>query len=182
MSWQIHLNNSRIQFTAQKFKVITVQGHFSSFTGTLDLDEVKHVESNVAVRIAAESIETGNARRNTHLKSPDFLDVDKYPFITFQSKSVELSDSNHGHVIGDLTIRDITREVVLEVDHGGLGTDQHTASFEAHTTLKCQDWGITWAGLLGKLIIGETLAISIELEAIKQAEVQELFSAKKERS
>src|SRR3712207_3222790 len=120
MAWQIDAAHSEIQFAVRHMMIATVRGRFTQFTGTIEADEQHPTAAQVQVQIDAASIDTGNAQRDTHLRSPDFLDAAHYPQMTFTSSKVEWRDAHHGRLHGDLTIRDVTRPVVLEVEYAGM--------------------------------------------------------------
>src|SRR5918998_3229595 len=109
MAWMIDPAHSEIQFSARHLMISRVRGRFNVFTGTIDADENDLTAAKVEVQIDASSLVTGDERRDTHLRSADFLDVAKYPYITFKSTRVERIDETHGKLYGDLTIRDVTR-------------------------------------------------------------------------
>src|SRR6266536_6054475 len=119
MTWVIDPAHSEIQFSAKHLMISTVRGRFNAFSGTIDADENNPTAATVDVQIDASSLVTGEEKRDAHLRSPDFLDVEKYPYITFKSKRVEKIDDSNGKLVGDLTIRDVTHEVTLDVEYAG---------------------------------------------------------------
>ena len=150
-----------------------VRGRFESFSGTVEIDEQSPANSRVEVQIEAASIDTKSVDRDNHLRSPDFFNADQYPYLTFKSKRVEPVDDAHGRIIGDLTIRDVTREVVLDVEYAGQvkspwGTTN--AGFSAETKINRKDWGLSWNVALetGGWLVSDEITINIELELIKQ--------------
>lgn len=173
MNWKIDPTHSEINFTVRHMMISNVRGRFERFTGEVEFDQDNPANSRVEVQIEAASINTREAQRDGHLRSPDFLDTEKYPYITFRSKSIEVLDENHGRIYGDLTIRDVTREVVLETEYAGMtrspwGTE--VAGFTATAKINRKDWGLTWNVALetGGWLVGEEIKIEIELELIKQ--------------
>ena len=123
--------------------------------------------------IQAASIDTGDTQRDTHLRSPEFLDVETYPTITFRSTRIERRGEDQFRVFGDLTIREVTQGVELEMTYNGRGTNpwgKEVAAFTAETTLNRKDFGLTWNVALetGGLLVGENLEVMIEIQAIKQ--------------
>lgn len=175
MAWQIDPTHSEVQFAVRHLMISTVRGQFEKFSGTVDLNEANPTLSSVDVQIEAASINTRNDQRDGHLRSPDFLNADQYPTITFKSKRVEQIDATHGRIIGDLTIRDITHEVPLEVEYSGQaktpwGTT--SAGFSAHTKFNRNDWDLNWNQALeaGGVLVGEEIKVSIEVEVVKQAD------------
>jgi polyisoprenoid-binding protein YceI len=175
MAWVIDPAHSEIQFSAKHLMISTVRGRFNAFSGTIDADETNPTAATVEVQIDASSLVTGEERRDTHLRSADFLDVEKFPFLTFKSTHVERIDETHGKLYGELTIRDITKPVVLSVEYAGQaktpwGTT--SAGFNAQTKINRKDWNLNWNVALetGGWLVGDTITINIELELVKQVE------------
>lgn len=173
MAWVIDNSHSHVQFTVRHMMISKVRGSFEKFTGTVEFDEQTPANSSVHVQIEAASIQTKDEKRDGHLTSPDFLDAANHPYLTFVSKQVEVLDDSHGRIIGDLTIRGVTREVVLETEYNGQakapwGTT--SAGFNASTKINRKDWGLNWNVALetGGLLVGEEVQIDIELEIVKQ--------------
>jgi len=157
--------------------ISNVRGSFEKFSGTIDFDEANPANTKVDVKIEAASINTRDERRDAHLKSPDFLDAENHPYLIFKSKKVEVTGEKTGRLIGDLTIRDITREVVLDVEYAGQALSPWgttSAGFSATTRINRKDWNLTWNQTLetGGVLVGDEIRISIELEIIKQEESQ----------
>lgn len=177
MAYQIDTTHSQVQFTTRHMMIAKVRGWFEKFEGTVELDEENPANTTVNVRIDASSINTREPQRDAHLRSPDFLAADDYPFLVFQSKDVELIDDRNARLIGDLTIRDITREVVLDVEYSGSakspwGTTSY--GFSGATVINRKDWNLTWNKTLetGGWLVGEEINIDIELELVKVPETQ----------
>ena len=161
--------------------VSKVRGRFRDISGAIVIDEIPE-RSSVEVTIDAASIDTGDERRDEHLRSADFLDVEHYSVIRFVSVAVEPMppltnlDVGHWQVDGDLTIRDVTRRISLELELGGTVVDpwgMPRAGFRAWTEIERDDWGITWNQALeaGGLLVGRTLKVDIEIEAVRQENV-----------
>src|SRR6266699_2176711 len=112
--WQIDPRQAHVKFSSKHMMFTTIKGHFKSVRGTIILDEANPVSSSVEVEIDTSNLYSGVQYRDNYLKSPDFLDVEKYPTITFKSTRVELMGSDRAQVVGDLTIRGVAREVVLD--------------------------------------------------------------------
>lgn len=172
-TWALDPTHTHIEFSAKHMMVTTVKGHFRAFEGVIYADEANPGASSVEVTIDAASLTTNMDQRDTHLRSADFLDVEKYPKLTFKSKRVEYFGPSTFKVIGDLTIRDVTREVTLDAEFSGKqkspwGTEN--AGFSATTKIDRRDWGLTWNTALesGGWLVGNEIKISIEVEAIKQ--------------
>jgi polyisoprenoid-binding protein YceI len=173
MSWNIDYTHSQIQFAVRHLMVSNVRGQFDKFSGAIEFDEQNPTRTKVDVQIEAASINTKLADRDAHLRSPDFLDAEKYPYLSFKSKRVEALDHSHARLIGDLTIRDITREVVLDVQYAGQVKSPFgpyvNAGVSAHTKINRKDWGLTWNAALeaGGVVVGDEVSITIDLELIK---------------
>jgi len=157
--------------------ISNVHGRFENFTGNVDFNEQEPARSTVEVQIEAASINTRDPKRDGHLASPDFLNAEQYPYLTFKSNRVEVIDSNHAWIYGDLTIRDITREVVLDVEYSGQAQSPWgtlSAGFSASTTISRKDWDLTWNVALetGGVLVGDEIKINIELEIVRQPETE----------
>jgi polyisoprenoid-binding protein YceI len=176
MSWQIDFTHSHIGFSARHMMVSQVRGQFDRFSGEVKLDEEHPERTEVFVQIEAASINTKQADRDGHLQSPDFLDAESYPYLTFRSKRVARVGDKKAQLVGDLTIRDITREVTLDVAYQGQVKSPFgntiVAGFTGETRINRTDWGFTWNALIesGGMLVGEEVKISIELELTKEVE------------
>lgn len=175
MTWTIDKAHSEITFSVRHMMISNVRGQFDKFSGRIDYNEERPAETTVEVQIEAASINTRDAQRDGHLHSPDFFNVEQYPFLTFTSKRVEVVDESHARLTGDLTIRDITREVVLEVEYSGAALSpfgSYSAGFSATTKISRKEWGLTWnVGLeTGGVLVGDEVIIRIDLEIIRQPE------------
>jgi polyisoprenoid-binding protein YceI len=127
------------------------------------------------VQIETASVNTKDDKRDAHLKSPDFFNAEKYPYLTFKSKRVEAQDKTHARLVGDLTIRDITREAALDVEYNGSAKSPWgttSAGFSAKTTIKRKDWNLNWNVALetGGWLVGDDIHVNVELEIVKQPE------------
>lgn len=177
MSWQLDKAHSSINFSVRHMMISTVRGRFEEFDGTFDLNEADPTQSKIEVVIQAASINTKEAQRDGHLRSADFFDVEKYPTITFKSKRIEKVDSEHARLIGNLTIKDVTKEVALNVEYAGQGKSPWgtiVAGFTAQTKINRKDWGLAWNVALetGGVLVSDEISINIELEVIKQPEAE----------
>lgn len=177
-SWVIDNSHSHIQFTVRHMMISKARGRFHTFSGTVNFDEQTPANSSVSVQIEVDSIDTRDEKRDGHLKSPDFFDAATHPYLTFASKRVEVVDESHGKITGDLTIRGVTREVVLDTEYTGQakapwGTT--SAGFSASTKINRKDWGLNWNVALetGGVLVGEEVTIDIELEIVKQVPQEE---------
>jgi polyisoprenoid-binding protein YceI len=169
--WALDPVHSQIQFVARHMMVSRVRGFFREFSGTLLIAEVPE-ESQVEVTIAAASIDTGDKTRDEHLRSPEFLDVEHYPEITYRSTRVRPADGDKWDVTGQLTIRDVTREVTLSVEFCGVNPDpwgKIRAGFLAITEINREDFDITWNQALetGGFVVGKGVKVEIDAEAVR---------------
>jgi polyisoprenoid-binding protein YceI len=174
--WNFDKAHSSIQFTARHMVVTKVRGVFTSWDGDLEFDPENPSASSVNVTIDTASVDTREPKRDAHLRSADFFDVEKYPQLTFKSRKVQLS-GNDLTVVGDLTIHGVTREVVLEGEYlGGGKTPNGTqiVGFSVKTHVNRKDYGLHWNVALetGGFLVGEKIEIAVEVEAVaaQQAE------------
>jgi len=177
MSYQIDNAHSQIQFTVRHMMISRVRGWFEKFSGEFEIDENNPADSKIDVRIEAASINTREPQRDAHLRSPDFLDAEKYPYLTFTSKRVEVLDSTHAKLYGDLTIRDVTHEVTIDVEYNGQAKSPWgttSLGFNGHTVINRKDWDLTWNKALetGGVLVGEEITIDIELELVQVVEAE----------
>jgi polyisoprenoid-binding protein YceI len=146
-----------------------VTGRFEDVSGTITIDPAKPENSSVEVSIATKSVNTSNEKRDTHLRSADFFDVEKFPAMTFKSKSVKRTGEDTADVTGDFTLHGVTKEVTLKVKFLGKGkgmTGGLLTGWEAKTTLKRADYGLVWSKLVeGVSVVGDEVEISLEIEA-----------------
>jgi len=175
MNWQFDAGHTRIGFTGRHLMVATVQGQFEKFSGTVEFDEHDLTRSKADIQIEAASVNTHNVQRDEHFRSADFFDVDHYPSITFKSKRVIMHDEHHGQLIGDLTIRNITREVVLEGEYAGVSQtpwNTYSAGFSLRAKVNRKDWGLNWNMVLagGGLVASDEITLLIDLELTRPAE------------
>lgn len=172
-SWTIDAAHSHVGFAIKHLMIATVRGQFTDVQGTVTADESDPTTAKIDISIATKSVTTGDEKRDGHLRSPDFFDVDRYPAMTFRSRRVEAKSMKTFRVTGDLTIRDVTREVVLDVQLLGRAKDpwgKEHAAFEASTKINRGDYGLTWNAALeaGGVLVGDEVKISIEAQLLKQ--------------
>ena len=177
MSWQIDSAHSEIQFTVRHMMISKVRGRFETFSGTVAYDEANPTNTTVDITIDTNSINTREGQRDGHLRSPDFFNTELYPAITFQSTQVEQTAENKGKLIGNLTIRDVTKEVALDVTFEGKAQSPWgttSVGFSATTKINRKDFNLTWNQALetGGVLVGDDVTINIELELVQQAEAQ----------
>ncbi len=172
--WQLDPNHTLVEFIGKHMMITTVRGRFRSVRGAIVLDEADPSRSSVEVEIDTNNLYSGVDYRDNHLKSADFLDVEHFPTITFKSTRVEPEGGDRAKVIGDLKIRDVTREVVLDTELTGRGKNpmgQEVAAFEARTSINRKDFGLNWNLALetGGWLVGDTIKIEIATEGLKQS-------------
>jgi len=169
--WKIDPTHTVISAVARHLMVAKVRGYFRNFSGTIQIPDTPE-NATVEVEIEAASIDTGVKDRDDHLRSPDFLDVERYPKLTFRSTRVELGDGGAFKLHGDLTIKNVTRPIVLDAQYAGSSPDPwggKRMAFSATTQLNREDWEMTWNVALetGGVLVGKTLAVEVEVEAVK---------------
>jgi polyisoprenoid-binding protein YceI len=149
-----------------------VPGKFDDFQGKIQFDEANPENSTVEVKIKTASVDTGVAMRDKDLRSPNFFDVEKFPEITFTSKSVKRTGETTGEVTGDLTMHGVTKQVVLNVEllGKGAGMEGKTVSgWEAKTNLKRSEFGLSWNKMIeGTQVVGDDVEIDLHVEADKE--------------
>jgi len=165
-------NHSEVSFQIRHL-VSQVRGRFNAFSGTVQLDPKNLPTSSVEFHIKATSIDTGVANRDTHLRSADFFDVEKYPEITFKSESIQPAGKDKYNVTGTLTMHGVSKKVTLPVTYGGQIKDPQgntRAGFETETTLDRKDYGIVWNKALdaGGAMLGDEVKVAINLETVKK--------------
>jgi polyisoprenoid-binding protein YceI len=166
--WTIDTNHSAVAFSVRHL-FSKVPGNFDRFSGTIDYDPAAPAAGSVKVSIEAASINTKNEKRDNHLRSADFFDVEKHPTLTFESTKVIPGDGNAFRVEGNLTMRGVTKPVTLAVTFLGAGPAMggQRAGFEATTTVDRKDYGILWNRTLdqGGTLLSDDVTISINIEA-----------------
>ena len=173
-TWAIDPAHTTVEFSVRHMMISNVKGRFDKVSGTVSANGTDPNSVQISATIDANSINTHNEQRDEHLKSPDFLDVAKYPTITFKSTKVEPAVTGKWKLIGDLTLHGVTKPIVLEVDGPAppikdpYGKTRAGAS--ASTKIDRKDFGLTWSKALeaGGVMVGDDVSISIEIEAIKQ--------------
>jgi polyisoprenoid-binding protein YceI len=175
--WEIDSSHSSVHFSVRHLVIAKVRGSFARWSGTAQVPDGEFSKATLAVTIDASSIDTGVADRDAHLKSPDFFDVAQYPELRFVSKRIQSQSRTEIDLVGDLTIKGITREVVLRVEVHGQTKDPWgnlRAAFSAKTSIDRKDFGLTWNQVLetGGVMVGDRVDIEADIEAVKQVEAQ----------
>jgi polyisoprenoid-binding protein YceI len=173
MAWEIDPSHSEVLFSVKHAMVTTVRGHFNVISGQLNIDEANPTNSWVEAQADASSIDTRDERRDGHLKSPDFFDVQNYPTITFKSTKVEPAGDHEYNVYGDLTMHGVTKPVLFKAEYSGQTKDPFgnlRAGLSAKTKINREDWGLTWNAALeaGGVLVSKDVNIEIDLSAVKK--------------
>ena len=173
-TWNIDASHSIAEFAVKHMMISTVKGRFATLEGAIEVDEANPLASSVTASIDVASIDTKDEQRDAHLRSDDFFNAEKFPKITFASKRVERVDADNYRVIGDLTIRDVTKEVVLDTEFGGQVADpwgNQRAGFMATTQVNRKEFGLKWNNLLetGAVAVGDKVKITLHIEAVRAA-------------
>ena len=172
-SWEIDPSHSSANFSVRHMMIAKVHGGFNRLSGSLRLDQSDLAKSSVDAVIDASSIDTREPKRDEHLKSADFFDVQKFPSITFKSKSFR-RDGGDFQVVGDLTLHGVTREVALAVE--GLDSEMKDPwgnvkiGASARAKIKRKDFGLNWNAALeaGGVLVGDDVAITLDVQFVKK--------------
>jgi polyisoprenoid-binding protein YceI len=173
-TWNIDAAHSTVGFTIRHMVFAKVRGRFGKYEGTLRIDEDDVTRSSVDVTIDAGSIDTGNPDRDTHLRSAEFFEVEKFPELRFRSTRVEGDARGTLRVTGELTIRDVTREIVLEADFAGRGVDpwgNARIGYVAKASIDRKDFGLRWNQVLeaGGVLVGDRVELEFDVQAVTTA-------------
>ena len=173
MTWQLDSSHSTVGFSVKHMMIATVRGQFQRYTADLAIDLDDITRSQVSAEIEVASIDTREAKRDEHLRSGDFFDAAGHPTITFVSRRIERAGGDDYRLIGDLTIRGTTREVVLEAEFAGVHKDpwgNTRTGFTVTGAVDRKDFGLTWNAALetGGVLVGDKVKLSLDLEAVLQ--------------
>lgn len=173
-TWQIDSQHASAQFAVKHLMISTVRGAFHGVTGTINWDDTDITKSTIDVTIDTTTVDTREPKRDAHLKSPDFFDVAKFPTMTFKSKRVEQAGAGKLKVTGDLTIRGVTKEVVLDVDGPTAAIKDPwgntRVALNATTAVNRQDFGVKWNANMdgGGVVVGDNVNVTIDAELVKK--------------
>ncbi len=173
-TWEIDAAHTLVEFAVRHLMISKVKGRFTDVAGTI-VEGENAGDAQVEVSIDAASIDTREAKRDAHLKSPDFLDVENYPTIRFASRQVKPNGDGRYQLVGDLTIRGVTREVTLDVTSEGTAMDPwggERVGYAAKGRINRKDFGVEWNVALeaGGWLVGEEVDIVIEVQAVRKAD------------
>jgi len=173
-TWEIDPAHSSVQFSVRHMMVSNVRGEFRKVSGTVQGDETDPTKAKVEATIDTTSIDTRNEKRDSHLKSADFLDTEKFPTMTFKSKKIEKTGDHRYRVTGDLTLHGVTRDVTLDVEGPSTAVKDPMGNVRVGATatakLNRQDFGITWSKALdgGGVMVGDEINVTIDVEGTKK--------------
>jgi polyisoprenoid-binding protein YceI len=173
-TWKIDPVHTNVEFAVKHLMITTVKGRFTGVSGTVRTHDSDPAKGDVDITIDATTIDTREPQRDAHLKSADFLEVEKFPTITFRSTRIKDVDGDDFKLVGDLTIHGVRREVVLDVTSEGRSKDpwgSERAGFTATTKIKRSDFGLQWNQALetGGWLVGDEVKISLDVQVVKQA-------------
>jgi polyisoprenoid-binding protein YceI len=175
--WQLDPYHTQVEFSARHLGMMTVRGQFEDVSAVADIDPDNPEAASVDVTIQTVSVKTNNPVRDNDLRSGNFLEVEKYPVITFKSTGVQAAGENQFKLTGDLTIKETTRPVTLDVTKYGEFNDPmmgHRIAYGATTQINRKDYGLSFAMVLdGRFVVSEEIQITIEGELVEQKETAE---------
>ncbi len=182
MAWEIDPKHSQATFSVRHLMITTVKGQFKIISGQLHIDEQNPANSWVEAEVDVASIDTGDANRDAHLRSPDFFEAEKYPKITFKSTKVERVSGEEFKVTGDLTMHGVTKQVTFDGEYTGQIKDTYgnqRAGLSAKTTINRKDFGLNWNVALesGGVMVSENVKIEIDLSTINKPATTEAAAA-----
>jgi len=172
-TWTIDPTHSIAEFAVKHLVITTVKGRFRDLEGTIEIDEAQPENSSVEAKIAVASVDTNVEDRDKHLRSDDFFNAEQFPYLTFRSTRIERLGEERFKLIGELTIRDVTKEVDLDGEYEGQIADpwgNQRAAFTATTQISRKEFGIRWNQALetGGAVVGDNVKITLHLEAVRQ--------------
>lgn len=172
-TWAVDPMHSEVQFKVKHLVISTVTGNFNQYNGEVITEGDNFANAQVTFTIDTDSISTNNEQRDGHLKSDDFFAADKYPQITFKSTAVEKTGVDTFKLTGDLTIRDVTKPVTLEVEQGGIARDMYgntKAGFEVSGKINRKEFGLQWNGITeaGSVVVSDEVKIIASVQFARQ--------------
>ncbi|MEU0667737.1 YceI family protein [Streptomyces lavendulocolor] len=173
-TYTIDPSHSGIGFTARHAMVTNVRGAFTEYEGTLELDGTDPAASGASIDVTIASVDTGSADRDAHLRSADFFDAEQFPLMTFRSTGAEALGGTDYRITGDLTIKDVTKPISIDLEFNGAAKDpfgNERVGFEGKAELLRSEWGLTWNAALetGGVLVSDKIKLTFEISAIKNA-------------
>jgi len=171
--WVIDPMHSEVQFKVKHLVISTVSGFFKSFEGTMETTNDDFQDAEITFSLDIDSIDTNQGPRDQHLKSAEFFDAEKYPKISFKSTSFKKTGDDEYTLTGDLTVKDVTKQVTLAAEFGGATDDFYgntKAGFEVTGKINRKEFGLTWEGVTeaGAIVVGEDIKLLINIQFAKQ--------------
>ena len=174
--WSLDPTHSTLGFKVKHLMITNVSGYFKNFNAEVETEETDFTTAAIRLKAEIGSIDTNNAQRDGHLRSPDFFEAEKFPEMSFESTKVEKVDEENYLVSGNLTMKGVTKPVKLNVEYSGVTGDPwggERAGFVISGKINRTDWGINFNSVLetGNLMLGEDVKINSEIQLVKQAEL-----------
>lgn len=171
--WAIDPMHSEVQFKVKHLVISTVTGTFKVFEASLETENEDFSDAEINFSLDVNSIDTNQPDRDTHLKSADFFDAEKYPKITFESTSFEKVEGERYKLKGDITIKDLTKPIIFDVEFGGTATDFYgnvKAGFEVNGKINRKEFGLVWNAITeaGAIVVGEDIKLNINVQFARQ--------------
>jgi polyisoprenoid-binding protein YceI len=171
-TWSLDPTHSEVQFKVKHLVISTVTGSFNAFSAEAHTQDENWENAEIQFSAEINSIDTNNEQRDGHLKSPEFFDAEQFPTLAFKSTSFTKKSDTHYNLIGDLTIKGITKSVTLDAEFGGTMTDpygQHKAGFEISGSIDRHDFGLTWNAVTeaGGVVVGPTIKLIMNIQMVK---------------
>ncbi|TDL31474.1 polyisoprenoid-binding protein [Jeotgalibacillus sp. S-D1] len=168
--WAVDAVHSSVDFSVKHMMISRVKGSFKDFSAEVEADVQDLSTASISFRIDVNTIDTRNEDRDNHLRSADFFDVEKFPAITFTSTDVKKTDDDEYELIGDVTIKDVTKKETFTVEYEGSGKDpwgNEKIGFSVNGKLNRKDYGLTWNQALetGGVLVGEDIKINLQIQA-----------------
>ena len=170
--WKVDPTHSEIEFKVKHLVISTVTGKFTNFDATVEAEEETFEGADITFSADVTSILTGVVDRDNHLKSADFFDAENFPKLTFESTSFEKKSEGTFELTGNITIKDVTKEITLNVDHGGTVVDpygQTKAGFEIIGEINRKEFGLTWSAVTeaGSIVVGDNVKLIMNVQVVK---------------
>lgn len=170
-TWTIDSTHSSVEFSVKHMMIATVKGRFGALEGTIQLDESSPANSSVEAQIDTQTITTYNEMRDNHLRTNDFFNAESFRYITFKSTKIEPNGGDEFKIHGDLTIRDVTKPIVLEAELAGLmekdAFGKRRVAFEATTSINRKEFGVNWNGTIegGGVVVSDKVKVDLHIAA-----------------